>query len=196
MNPENVNPEYIVAFSNATINYLENDKKTFAHVLGLDVQQCPGKLGFAMIASAMAAFDSYAWLLFQKFDQSKKNKTLFNQLLNDSRFFDKSKYGDENAFYSIIRCGVVHQLYPKNAVIVAIDTTQILYHHNEKLCVNSYALYCDILEGIKKIHLHLDALNRKEKLDMTIKLFFRTKIDEEVADNCSIDISTLPDLPE
>jgi len=196
MNPENIKPEYLVAFSNTTINYLENDKKTYAHVLGLDVQQCPGKLGFAMIGNAMAAFDSYAYLLFQKFDQSKGNKALFNQLLNDRRFFDKSKYGDENAFYSIIRCGVLHQLYPKNAIIASINTTQILYRHDGKLCVNSYALYCDVLEGIKKIHSHIDSLSPEEKLNLTIKLFLRTKVDEESADNCSIDITALPALPE
>ena len=192
MNPEDIRPEYIVNFSQCTIDYLEDDKNTFAHVLVSE--QCHGKLGFAMIGSAMAAFESYAWLLFQKFDQSKWNKALFNQLLNDSRFFDKSKYGDENAFYSIIRCGVVHQLYPKDAIIVAKNTTQILYRHNGKLCVNSYALYCDVLEGIKKIHLYIDMLTQEEKLDLTITLLLRTKVDEETADNCSIDISTLPDL--
>ena len=188
-----MNPEYIVGFSRSTIDYLENDKTSFAHVLVS--KQCPGKLGFAMIAAAMAAFDTYAWLLFQKFDQSKGNKALFNQLLNESRFFDKSKYRDENAFYSIIRCGVVHQLYPKDAIIVAKDTAQILYQHNGKLCVNSYALYCDVLEGIKKIHSYINGLTPEEKLNMSIKLLLRAKVDEEAADNCSIDISTLPAFP-
>jgi hypothetical protein len=187
-----MNPEDIVEFSQNAIDHLENDKKSFAHVL--DSGQCQGKLGFAMIAVAMAAFNTYAWLLFQKFDQSKKDKPLFNQLLNDCRFFDKSKYGNENAFYSIIRCGVVHQLYPKDATIIAINTPQILYKHEGKLCVNSYALYCDVLEGIKRIHSYINGLPPEEKLNMSIKLLLRAKVDEETADNCSIDISALPTL--
>ena len=189
-----MNPEYIVSFSQRTIDYLENDRKSFAHVIVSE--QCPGKLGFAMIAAAMAAFDTYAWLLFQKFGQSKGNKALFNQLLNDNRFFDKSKYIDENAFYSIIRCGVVHQLYPRDAIIVAKDVPQILYQHDGKLCVNSYALYCDVLEGIRKIHLYITGLAPEQKLNLSIKLLLRAKVDEETADNYSIDISTLPALSE
>ena len=32
MNPEDIRPEYIVNFSQCTIDYLEDDKNTFAHV--------------------------------------------------------------------------------------------------------------------------------------------------------------------
>jgi hypothetical protein len=187
-----MNLESIVEFSQGIIKYLEDDKISFAHVL--ESGQCPGKLGFAMIATAMAAFDTYAWLLFQKFDLSKGNKTLFNQLLNDTRFFDKSKYGNEDAFYSIIRCGVMHQLYPKDAVIAAKNTQQILYQHSAKLCINSYALYCDVLEGIKKIHSYISSMTPEEQQNASIKLLIRAKIDEEAADNCAINISALPPL--
>ena len=187
-----MDPDDIVCFSKNTIGYLENDKKTFEHVLVSE--HCPGKIGFAMIAAAMAAFDAYAWLLFQKFDQRKTHKALFNQLLNDSRFFDKSKYGNENAFYSQIRCGVVHQLYPKKAMISAQNSTQVLYQHNGTLCINSFALFCDVLDGIKKIHSYIGSLSSDEKLDLSLKLLMRAKIDEETADNCSIDTSSLPPL--
>jgi hypothetical protein len=51
-----------------------------------------GKLGLSMIAVVMAAFDSCACLLFQRFDQKKSNHRSFAELLSDARFFDKARY--------------------------------------------------------------------------------------------------------
>ena len=148
-----------------------------------------------MIATAMAAFDTYAWLLFQKFDLRKSNKDLFFQLLRDSRFFDKTKYLDEHTFYSRIRCGVVHQLFPKDAIIIAPPTAVILYQHQGTLCVNAYALYCDVLAGIRKIHEYIAALDQDAKLDLSTKLWCRIKMDAETAEGQSANISSLPSWP-
>jgi hypothetical protein len=52
-----MNPNDIVEFSNRTINYLEDDKSSFEFVMSSE--QATGKLGFALIATAMAAFDTY-----------------------------------------------------------------------------------------------------------------------------------------
>src|SRR5215470_10744797 len=172
-----IDVEEIVRFSERTIKYLENDKASFESVLSSP--NLIGKLGFAMIATAMAAFDTYAWLLFQRFDLRKSSKDLFFELLRDSRFFDKKKYLDEHTFYASIRCGVVHQLYPKDAIIIADSTPVILYQHQGKLCINAYALYCDVLDGISKVHSYIAGLPADEKFDLSTKLLLRSKMDAE-----------------
>ena len=84
-----MNPNDVVDFADHTIDYLSNDEASFDNVLHNSA--LPGKLGFAMICTAMAAFDAFAWILYQSFDLRKNNKALFNELINDSRFFNKAK---------------------------------------------------------------------------------------------------------
>lgn len=187
-----MNPNDVVDFANSTIQYLSNDKASFENVL--DNSALSGKLGFAMISTAMAAFDVFAWILYQSFDLRKTNKALFNELLNDRRFFNKKKYHSESVFYGIIRCGVMHQLYPKNASISARRTDIILYKHTDRICINSYALYSDVLEGCKKIRDYLSDLPDQEKANYSLKLLLRIKIDEEESSGVNLDISTLPKL--
>ena len=187
-----MNPNDVVDFADNTINYLRNDKASFENVL--DNPALDGKLGFAMICTAMAACDLFAWILYQTFDLKKSNKALFNELINDARFFNKTKYHNESVFYGIIRCGVVHQLYPKNAGITANKTSTILYKHKGNILINSYALYCDVLEGCKKIRNYLAALSEVEKTNHSLKLLLRTKIDEEESSGANLDVETLPEL--
>jgi hypothetical protein len=132
-----------------------------------------------MIAVAMAAFDSYAWLLFQTFDLKKSNHRLFSELLNDERFFDKRKYMDVGTFCSRIRRGIIHQLFPKNALIGARQNSTILYRHNGMLLVNSYALLCDVLEGIYKIYTYIETLLIGDKAGLSLKLTMGSKIDAQ-----------------
>lgn len=181
---------YVIDFSSRTIDYLENDRKSFLHVILSN--HLDGKLGFALVATAMAAFDTYAWILFQNFDQRKTTRDLFSKLLNDARFFDRTKYESDKVFYARIRCGVMHQLYPKCTVIIANTTSPILCNLKGELSVNAYALYCDVLEGIRKIHDFLVNCSESEKLDYSFKLLLRVKIDEEAAENDSRDVSRLP----
>jgi hypothetical protein len=183
----------IIKYSAYTIDRLSNDRETFEMVV--KEKTIVGKLGFAMIATAMAAFDVYAWILYQKFNNSVRTDKLFNLLLNDkNNFFDKIKYGNEKAFYSLVRCGVLHQLYPKNANIVAIDSEIIWYKFENKRVVNSYALFCDILSGIKKIHTYIEGLPSNEKMDLSLKLLMRKKMDEEESQGAEINIESLPEL--
>ncbi len=188
-----MNPNDIVDFANNTVGYLSRDKASFERVL--DDSALDGKLGFAMICTAMAAFDAFAWILYQSFDLKKTAKAYFNELINDPRFFDKKKYLNESVFYGLIRCGVIHQLYPKNAGITAQDTATVLYRHNGIVLINSYALYCDVLEGCTKIRDHLAALPEAEKLDYSLKLLLRRKVDEEEYSRASLDIAALPPMP-
>ncbi len=185
-----MSPNDVVDFANHTIDYLTNDKASFENVL--DNPALRGKLGFAMICTAMAAFDAFAWIIYQTFDLKKTNKALFNELINDTRFFNKAKYHNESVFYGIIRCGVMHQLYPKNAGIFAQRTGIILFRYNGQIYINSYALYCDVLEGCVKIRDYLAALPDVTKMDYSLKLLLRTKIDEDESSDANLDISTLP----
>ncbi len=188
-----MNPNDVVDFADHTINYLSNDKASFENVL--DNSALHGKLGFAMICTAMAAFDAFAWILYQSFDLRKSNKARFSELINDTRFFNKAKYHNESVFYGIIRCGVMHQLYPKNAGISAQRSNTILYGCNGQILINSYALYCDVLEGCRRIRDYLAALPDAAKMDYSLKLLLRGKIDEMESSDANLDASTLPALP-
>jgi hypothetical protein len=171
-----MDPLYVLEHSKLTIDLLDRERESFLCNLNSAGE---GKLGFSMIAVAMAAFDSYAWLLFQTFDLKKSNHRLFSELLNDGRFFDRRKYMDVDTLYSRIRCGVIHQLFPKNALIGARQNSTILYRHNGMLLVNSYALLCDVLGGIHKIHTYIENLSVSEKADLSLKLVVRAKIDAQ-----------------
>jgi hypothetical protein len=48
--------------------------------------------------------------------------------------------------------------------------------------VNSYALYCNVLEGIKKIHKHIEGLSQEDRLKLSLKLEIRRQMDREAAD--------------
>ena len=76
-----------------------------------------------MIATAMAAFDLYAFLLAPK--DLKKNKERFKYLFKRTQYFGKVSLGDFETFYGVIRCGVVHQLYPASTEITAQPTRVI-----------------------------------------------------------------------
>jgi hypothetical protein len=190
-----MDPQEIVQFSSQTIFYLELDRRTFEYVMKHRGDVTPGGLGFAMITTAMAAFDVYAYLLKQRFNSPPHgNARIFQDLLRDHRFFDESKYISAETFYATIRCGVMHQLYPKGSSIVAFDTPQILFEHFNKISVNAYALYCDVLTGIKKIHAYFESLSDVEKLDYVIKLRIREKADAEQSNATVAQIAALPNL--
>jgi hypothetical protein len=186
-------PQEIIEFSKGTIEYLELDRRTFEMVLK-NRNLAPGGLGFAMVATAMAAFDVYAYLLYQRFGMKKDNSRIFAELLQDRRFFDESKYISAKTFYAEIRCGVMHQLYPKDGSIVAFDTKQVLFEHCGKISVNAYGLYSDVLDGLRKIHTHFESLSDSDKLEYVLKLNLREKADAEQADATVAQIAALPNL--
>jgi hypothetical protein len=188
-----MDPDDIVKFAEHTIEYLTNDKVSFESVL--DDPKLAGKLGFAMICTAMAAFDVFAWILYQSFDLKKQDKALFNQLLNDSRFFKIKKYHNARVFYGMIRCGVIHQLYPKYAGITAQRSRIVLCQDKGVILINAYGLYCDVLEGCQKIADYFRKLPPAEKEGYSLKLWLRRKIDEAEYAGSNLDISTLPPCP-
>jgi hypothetical protein len=70
-------------------------------------------------------------------------------------------------------------LMSTNALIGARQNSTILYRHNGMVLVNSYALLCDVLDGIHKIHTYIENLSVSEKADLSLKLVVRSKIDAQ-----------------
>lgn len=141
------NKETVTKFSNSIITYLEQDLQSYKHVL--DNSELKGKLGVGMITNASAAIDIFAWLI----GTSQFVGERFKSLLTDNRHF----FGDPNNFspdvvYKIIRCGTVHQFYPKAEVIItAIDSSDWFVNHEDNKCINAFGFYKTVTEGCKKI---------------------------------------------
>jgi hypothetical protein len=99
----------------------------------------------------MAALDSLAWLLYQTLDQKLSTRDLFKKLITDARFFANADFINEKLLYGIVRCGVVHQYYPKDIVIIAIDSDYPFAQINGHAAVNALGLYRKTLDGLKKV---------------------------------------------
>ena len=175
-------------FSKRTIRYLEADKSTFNKVTGSNIE---GRLGFGMIATAMAAFDLYAFLLAPK--ELKKNRERFEYLFDRAQYFGKDSLGDFETFYGVIRCGVVHQLYPASTSITAQPAQVIFYKLGGSPCVNSWGLYCEIIDGIKRIDADINSSGfpRKRLANIARRLARRVQRDASAA---AIDVSKFPEL--
>jgi hypothetical protein len=188
-----MDPNEVVNYAKYTIKYLEEDKISFKKVM---VERKEGWLGFAMISTAMAAFDVFAWILYQSLPPKKRksNKDLFEELINDNRFFSKARYHSVDVFYSLVRCGVMHQLYPKNIDIYAeLRRDPVLSRHERRVRINPYALYCDVLKGCEKIRDYLAGLPDGKKLAYSRKLSLRRQDDEKEYAGSKLDISILPE---
>ena len=188
-------PLRILEFSARTIEYLVADRDAF--VRNLDPSSSGprvGGLGFAMIASACAAVDTYAYLLY---DAPEDESGWRVKELMKSRFFDQTKYIEAGFFWDVIRCGVLHQLYPKHAEIVVIQSNLILYRRPEGTrhvpCLNALALYFDVIRGIKEIHKRL-ASDPIFASDCQRRLTHRQQQDEKI--RWTWDLSRIPELPK
>jgi hypothetical protein len=194
-----VKMQSIEDYVNRVIVYLEDDLKSFEFVINSNGSQCPGKLAIGLVTTAMAAFDAFAFILYPRLEfGTNKEKQMFNALLNDRRFFDKSRVHPdkgETIFYSVIRCGVVHQLFPKGASLVALQSPEMFYGFEGRMAVNAYAVFKFVLDGIKRIKEHVDGLGPEERNRLALKLLVRATIDEEEMQGQGIDVAELPPLP-
>jgi hypothetical protein len=98
-----------------TVAYLEQDLVLYESVANNG--ELKGKLGVGMITNATAALNLFGWLLYQTLDQKINDRDLFKKLITDDRFFTVTDFINEKVLYGIVRCGVVHQFYPKNISI-------------------------------------------------------------------------------
>lgn len=173
-----------------TIKYLEQDLVSYEAVF--NDEKLPGKLGVGMITNAMAALDSFAWLLYQTLDQKLSTRDLFKKLITDARFFANADFINEKLLYGIVRCGVVHQYYPKDIMIVARDCDYPFVQTNGGAAVNALGLYRKALDGLKKVRDHILTLSGNDLDELDFKLELRCRLDEEQLEGTSLDIRTLP----
>ncbi|GKS92616.1 hypothetical protein [Acidovorax sp. SUPP2539] len=114
-----------------------------------------GNLSFSMTCAAISAFDAFARAIYEDGEQVQKvgNKVRMKSLLDDSRFFDARLYGNSEVFYTLVRCGVMHQVHPVNIGLASDkSSSRPLTKNGEHFTLNAYALYLDILRGLKEVH--------------------------------------------
>ncbi len=173
-----------------TVKYLEQDLVSYEAVCKDESLQ--GKLGVGMITNATAALDLFAWLLYQTLEQKISNRDLFNKLIADARFFSAASFINKEVLYGIVRCGVVHQFYPKDIAIVALDRDDSFVQINGEAYVNAIGLYRTTLGGLKKVHDHILTLSGEDLDEMDFKLELRRRLDKEQLDGANLNVSTLP----
>lgn len=173
-----------------TVSYLEEDLGSFEAVVATPALH--GKLGVAMITTATAALDLFAWLFYQKFDLTVSNRDLFKKLTADQRFFAPGVFQNEKFLYGIIRCGVVHQFYPKGVGIVAIASDTIFVARAQSVFVNSLGFYRTVLAGLSKARDHVLDLSGDELARLDAKIEFRERLDQEALEGAQLDPNLLP----
>ncbi len=180
----------IQTYAQRTIEYLEQDLVSYEAVL--KDGNLRGKLGVGMITNATAALDLFAWLLYQTLDQKVTNRDLFKKLIGDARFFAAVDFISERVFYGVVRCGVVHQFYPKDIAIVALDSDDPFVQHDGKVAVNAMGLYRRTLGGLKKVRDHILTLSGNDLDELDFKLELRRRLDEEQLDGAKLNADRLP----
>ena len=179
-------------FAAKTLEYLEQDLESFEAVRRDD--RLRGKLGVAMITNATAALDLFAWLLYQSYDQKLKNQNLFKKISSDERFFPKNTFIHEALLYGIVRCGVVHQFYPKDIDIVAANREELFLQDQGRLVVNCVGFYRKVVDGLRKVRDHIQGATGADLDRLDFMLALRQRLDESAREGVPLDITQLPQL--
>ncbi|RYD18850.1 MAG: hypothetical protein EOP88_21145 [Verrucomicrobiaceae bacterium] len=174
--------------------YMEYDLQTFEEVAskkGFD-----GKLGVAMITNACAAMNVVGWLFHQKFSNPVGDGKLFEYLLADERFFQKGELAFK-PLYQLVRCGVVHQYYPKSMNIAINPASNEIYGQVwNKPVVNAIAFYRRIFKVVMKADSIIQNLSQESLRDFDLKLLLRQRMDLEDAEAADFKIANLPVFSE
>lgn len=140
-----------------THKYLSNDLNSHRRILMLPNQA--GGLGFGMCLTAFATFDLVAYLKYGgRLDRGTGSR--YKDLLNEHYFdFGQPKVTYEE-FYFLLRCGLVHQLYPKNIAIgVDLNATTLLRPHSSGIkIVEAFFLMQQTIIGLRNFISELKTL--------------------------------------
>jgi hypothetical protein len=177
-------------YAQSTLAYLEQDLVSFEAVFANP--HLKGKLGVAMIVNAAAALDLFAWLLYQRFDLTLKNNALFKQMISDKRFFGEGTFYSPEVLYGIVRCGVVHQFYPKGILIAAELRDEPFFQRDGKIYVNALGFYRTVLAGLRRVRDHINVAPGPELADLDTKFELRQRIDKEALEGAKLDAANLP----
>jgi len=176
-------------YTKHTLDYIEQDLATFEAVVR---SQYPGKLGVAMITNASAALDLFAWLLYQKFDLSVKNNDLFKKIISDIRFFNAADFVNPKVLYGVVRCGVVHQFYPKGIAICSIPRDEPFLRQDGKPFINAFGFYRTVFIGLQKVRDYILSESGAALADLDAKYLLRQKIDRETYDASDLESADIP----
>lgn len=186
--------DHAIYFTLTVLSHMQKDLESYESVFknpSLD-----GKLGIGLISNACAAMNLFAWLLYQRFGNQQKTETaLFTELINDRRFFDKEDFPDADVLYKLVRCGVIHQYFPKGLMIIVHDSEQVfgLDEYSRVPAVNAIGFYKTALKGLEKITKHIGRLDApiEELANYDLKLAIRQRSDSEEAGFAKFDTSKL-----
>jgi len=171
----------VAVFSQRTVEYLAADFDTFKQLIDPKrIAEQRGRLGFPLLAAAMAAFDVYAWLLS---DGKKNNQDRFEALASNRKFFDEHRYISASFFYGAIRCCIVHQLYPAETdILVRVDPRPFFSAKVagvERLIVNAYAVFADVLGTAIKVNAYICNEATPQQKRIWSELLEQRQVDDE-----------------
>lgn len=173
-----------VLTAKAILNYLEED--TLVYRERVQANDGGARLAVGMIATAASALDFYSWLMYSdpNNDKSPNNSERFERLLNDQRgFFMESPDFKHRLVYNIIRCGVIHQFFPKQYTqLIAIDHPETLVIYAERKSINAYGFLRSTVLGLRKAQTALDAESCSTSLGlMTSRMIKRQQLETPLA---------------
>jgi hypothetical protein len=93
-----------------------------------------------------------------------------------------------------VRCGVVHQFYPKGIGIVALARDEPFLNENGEPRVNALGLYRTVVAGLKKVRDYIMTATGTTLADLDTKFELRGKIDREALDGAKLDPAILPPM--
>jgi hypothetical protein len=159
LHPQSLATPNPVLTAKAILNYLEEDTQVFRE--RLQDYDYRARLAVGMIATASSALDFYSWLMYSDPNGGKNpdNSERFKMLLTDSRdFFSESPDFKHELVYKIVRCGVLHQFFPKlYTQLIAIDDRRTLVCYGERKSINAYGFLRSTVIGLSKAQMALEA---------------------------------------
>ncbi len=146
-----------------------------------------GGLGFGISLTAFATFDFVAYIKYGG-NPLKNTGDRFEKLLNETFFNFGNPRVSFGEFYYLLRCGCIHQLYPKNFDIGADLKAEsvITIDPDGTKVLQSYFLLSQTISGLKNFIDHLDPIEKaKEYQEYTDHLDKLIEIDKNQFDKHS-----------
>jgi hypothetical protein len=88
----------------------------------------------------------------------------------------------------------VHQFYPKNIDIIALDRDDPFVKKGARLYVNCVGFFRQTLAGLRKVRDYILAASGKELDALDFKLELRARLDEAALEDAALDMKSIPDI--
>jgi len=169
-----------VELAKSIMVYFESDVRSYQKVLA--DSSFPSRLAVGMVTTAAAVLDFYSWIMYADGDRGQDKR--FESFLTDSRgFFAADPDFNRPVVYNLIRCGVVHQFYPKlYTQLIALDDPHTLVNYAGKNSINAFGFMQGVLAGITLAQQALDVESCPTCLDqMKARLSRRNQQESDLA---------------